>query len=136
MLLANAEGLKLKFGSHRTFKKPLLFKKVKFDQISAGIKFFYCQMAVQWRDRLCGTSSLQTSNLTNMQGLIANKNIFFMTCSSSDATDCSLCVQNLKVVHKVVYGPGPQGWSMLCKRPPNMHSFHSCEQFIYSSSLN
>ena len=31
-----------------------------------------------------------------------------MTCSCLDATDCSLYFQNLKVVHGVVHGPGPQ----------------------------
>ena len=41
--VSNVEGLKLNFKPHKTFKKPSLYKKVKFDQIRAGRKFIYCQ---------------------------------------------------------------------------------------------
>ena len=39
------EGLTLKFKPHKTCKKPLLYKKGKFEQICAGRKFIYLQNA-------------------------------------------------------------------------------------------
>ena len=43
--VSNVEGLKWNFKPRKTFKKPSLFKKVKFDQIRAGRKFNYRQNA-------------------------------------------------------------------------------------------